>query len=55
VLVFNGGLDWQVLHGVDNIEADTCPEYLPQLETFRISLQFREVVTIDKRVREKLN
>ena len=54
VLVFNGSTDWNVRHGIDEILPHTCPEYLPPLEEHRISLQFRDITYVSKRVKDKL-
>jgi hypothetical protein len=42
VLVFNGGTEWDVYHGIDTIVPDSSPEWLPELATHRLSLQLRQ-------------
>jgi hypothetical protein len=44
-LVFNGSPSMSVFHGIDKILIDTCPDFLPDLENVRVSLQFREYLT----------
>ena len=41
VLVFNGGTEYNIYHGIDEIVSDTCPPYL-DLPKSRISLQMRQ-------------
>jgi hypothetical protein len=43
VLVFNGGTEWGVYHGIDTITSDTSPQWLPELANARLSLQLRQV------------
>ncbi|KAL6046605.1 hypothetical protein QOT17_022108 [Balamuthia mandrillaris] len=50
VLVFNGGTEWNVWHGIDAIVPGTCPSFLPDdLHNFRISLQLRQTGKNDNR------
>lgn len=42
VLVFNGGTEWNIFHGIDTIVANTAPQFLPTLSESRISLQLRQ-------------
>ena len=54
ILVFNSSSQSNVLHGIDSIEAGTCPLFLPNLQEKRISIQFRALDMIDFKTREKL-
>jgi len=41
VIVFNGSTDARVLHSVDKIVPDSCPQFFPILQKARIGLQLR--------------
>lgn len=43
VLLFNGAWKYQVYHGIESMDCDSSPEFLPQIQHSRISVQFREV------------
>jgi hypothetical protein len=54
VLMFNGAAEAEVLHGIDEIILETCPNYLPKLKDLRVSLQFRSLHYVPKKVKNKL-
>jgi len=41
-LIFNGGTEYDIFHGIDEIRANTCPLHLPDLTDMRVSIQFRQ-------------
>ena len=49
VLVFNGGTEWGIYHGIDTIVAGSTPEWLPELAAARLSLQLRQSERNDNR------
>jgi hypothetical protein len=49
VLVFNGGTEWGIYHGIDTVVAGSTPEWLPELASARLSLQLRQSERNDNR------
>jgi len=53
-LVFNGGTEYDIFHGITEILANTCPIHLPEITDMRVSIQFRQTGKNDnKRYRGK--
>jgi len=47
-LIFNGGTEYNIFHGITEIIDNTCPEYFPEKYLHsRISLQFRQTLRND--------
>jgi len=47
-LVFNGGTEYNIMHGIDSINPNTCPNFFPEeIHDQRISIQFRQTLRND--------
>ena len=42
ILVFNGGTEYDIKHGIDNVLENTAPSFLPELQNYRLSVQLRQ-------------
>jgi len=48
VLLFNGGTEYNIQHGINTIVEGTCPAFIPaKYQDKRISLQFRQTLRND--------
>ena len=52
--MFDGAAEADVLHGIDSIIPNSGPSFIPELKDLRISLQFRGLHYVSKKVRDKL-
>ena len=42
ILVFNGGTEYDIKHGIDNVLENTAPSFLTELNDHRLSVQLRQ-------------